>query len=86
MTPGGGVVASDSVEMDTVDSVNEELVNIKGEVGGTVVKDHNNYLMLTCIILLLLGIGLALYVYNNRKSKFVLESMHTLRTEAYGAV
>jgi len=72
--------------MDTVDTVDSELVHIKGEVGGTVVKDHNNYLMLTCIILLLLGIGLALYVYNNRKSKIVMESMNTLRTEAYGAV
>jgi len=84
MTPGDGSVEMDTV--DTVDTVDAELVHIKGEVGGTVVKDHNNYLMLTCIILLLLGIGLALYAYNNRTSKFVLESMHTLRTDAYGAV
>jgi len=78
MNPG----EDDPVDLQSV----SELVHIQGEVGSTVVKDHNNYLMLTCMILLLLGIGLALYAYNHRKSKFGMESMNTLRTDAYGAV
>lgn len=61
-----------------------ELVHIEGEVGSSAVKNSNNYLMLTCIILLLLGIGLALYAYNNRKSK--MQSFNTALSEAYGSV
>jgi len=76
-------------DMDTVGEdeevvVEHELVHIQGEVG-TTVKDGNNYLMLTCIILLLLGIGLALFAYNNRKAK-VEAHYHTLRNDAYGSV
>jgi len=62
----------------------QELVDIEGAVDTSAVKNSSNYLMLTCIILVLLGIGLALYVYNNRKSK--MGAFHTLPTEAYGSV
>lgn len=62
----------------------EALVAIQGEVGGSAVQDGNNYLMVTCIILLLLGIGLALYAYNHRKRK--VDTLHSDHAEAYGSV
>jgi len=77
----------DEVPPSDVEEVveDQQLVHIQGEVGTTAVKDGNNYLMLTCIILLLLGIGLALFAYNNRKAK-VEAHYHTLSNEAYGSV
>jgi len=62
----------------------QELVVIEGAVDTSAVKNSSNYLLMTCIILLLLGIGLSLYVYNNRKSK--VGALHTLPSEAYGSV
>jgi len=62
----------------------QQLAHFQGEVGGHSVQSGNAYLTMTCLILLLFGVGLALYAFNNRKSK-KSDALHTPR-EVYGAV